>query len=86
MRAATSAVLMLAAGQALAHAGHDHDSPAASVLHLLFGLHGWPTLLAWASAVGTAAAVGALAVRLTRRMPHAKRRSARSAATSQHAS
>jgi hypothetical protein len=64
--AATGATLVLAAGHALAHPGHGHDDLAASVLHLLFGLHAWPTLFAWGIAVAGAAAVGALALRLTR--------------------
>jgi hypothetical protein len=63
IQAASAAALSLAAGHALAHAGHDHDGLAASLLHLLFGLHGWPTAFAWLAALTAAVAVGAVARR-----------------------
>lgn len=54
------ATLLALAAPAWAHPGHDHDGLAHALLHLLFDLHGWPTPLAWVSAVA-AAAVAALA-------------------------
>jgi hypothetical protein len=66
--ATAGAGLALAAAAAQAHPGHGHDGLAASLLHLLFGLHGWPSLIAWASALGAVLAVGMLVRHLLRRV------------------
>jgi hydrogenase/urease accessory protein HupE len=59
--------LVLAAISAQAHPGHENDGLAASLLHLLFGLHGWPSLIAWATALGAVFGVGMLVRYLLRR-------------------
>lgn len=67
IRAASASALSLAGGHAIAHAGHDHDGLAASLLHMLFGLHGWPTAFAWLAALTAAVALGATVHRLVGR-------------------
>jgi len=62
IRTLSIAALLALALPAWAHPGHDHHSLSHALLHLLFGLHGWPTPLAWALAIGGAAAA-ALACR-----------------------
>jgi hypothetical protein len=71
-RTLSIAALLAPVAPAWAHPGHPHESLAHALIHLMFGLHGWPTLLAWLVAL-TAAVATAFACRALWRARLARR-------------